>query len=340
MDNSNMILKYKLKREPIASGSFSDVYLGYDSDGGEYAIKQIDVQKLDPNRLDKFLLELDISVKISHPNIVKCYEIFKTDNYWYMVSEYCNSQTLRELIKESKKLDNVLREECVKTYIIQLKNALHYLHSNNIIHRDLKPANILLTKSGDEFVLKLADFGFARYFRAEETQPDGHNDMVSTLCGSPIYMAPELLVENKYNMKADLWSFGVIMYEFIYGVNPYFFPKNIPELKKLMTEQSITYQQTCSGLAVDLMKSLLVIDPRKRISWENFFNHPWFGENISSVISDVEIIDDYMVCDKNTVCDEVYAETKLIQPVVYKYKTYGEKISNSFIRIVGGWFGW
>lgn len=276
-NNDDFHIKYKMHKNPIGRGSFSTVYLGTDRYNNLVAIKQISLTKIKSSYTDKFFRELDISIKLDHPNIVKCYEVFKTEKYWYIVNEYCDCGTLQDLIPDLSKYNQQQRECVVKKILNELKEALKYLINNNIIHRDLKPSNILIKKiSTDNYLIKLADFGFARYFSNEITD-EGTDDMVNTICGSPIYMAPELLINLKYNMKADLWSFGVIMYELLYGINPYCFPKNIPELRKLMVEKQIVYDNIFSSDCINLLKSLLTTDPEKRINWKNFFLHPWFN---------------------------------------------------------------
>jgi serine/threonine protein kinase len=272
--------KYKLKKKPIGKGSFATVFFATDEHKKEYAIKRINVSQLNNKVNKKFLLELEISLKLKHRNIVKSKEIFQTDKHWYIVSEYCNYGTFNDLVNAFKNMNNIKRENLCHYYLTQLKNALRYIHDNNIIHRDLKPMNILLTKDPikNEVVVKLADFGFARYFDSSVQNTTGFDDMVSTVCGSPIYMAPELLVDMKYNTKADLWSFGVIMYELLYGNNPYNYPTSINQLRELILKQKITYEDTYKKECIELMQMLLQTDPLKRISWDDFFDHQWFKE--------------------------------------------------------------
>lgn len=293
--------KYSIDNKPIGKGMFSTVYLATDLiQNRKCAMKRISVEKLDESRIDKFLLELHISKKLSHINIVKCYEVFRTKTHWYIVSEYCCSGTFKNLIKTMKKITNVNeREITTKYYLHQLRDAIKYLHENNIIHRDLKPDNILITKNAEssgEQIVKLSDFGFSRYFDVTEAVlTTGYDDLVSTICGSPIYMAPELLIKMKYNMKADIWSFGVIMYEMLHGKNPYYFASTIPELRELMQSQKIIFGDFSSE-CVDLLEKILQPDPLKRISWEDFFNHSWFtSTNIDikeEIMSDDEKDDD------------------------------------------------
>jgi serine/threonine protein kinase len=228
--------------------------------------------------MDKLYSELKISSQLDHPNIVKCFETFTTQEKWYIVNEYCNYGTFRNLVeslREIKELDK--REELSFYYLTQLRNALYYLHKKNIIHRDLKPENILMTKSeDDEIVVKLADFGFSRYFQNNEDNKTGYDDLIGTICGSPLYMAPELLVDLRYNLKADLWSFGIIMYELLNGKIPYPNCINSAQLIEFIKKKNIKYECIFSDNCMNLMKYLLKQNPEDRINWDDFFNHDWF----------------------------------------------------------------
>lgn len=272
-------LKYNIRAEPIGTGSFSEVFYATDKDNKEYAIKRISISKLDESRMDKFELELNISRDIDHFNIVKCYDTFKTDKHWYIVTEYCNAKTFAELINDFniKKIDMKEREILCNFYLGQLKEALEYLYDNKIFHRDLKPRNILLKKiKTGELVVKLADFGFARFF--ENNDNDKQTDILTaTICGTPIYMSPELLVDCNYNMKADLWSFGIIMYEILHGTNPYNFPKGLVDITNWIKKNSIKIDDKLSDKCKDLLNRLLKIDPKDRIEWNDFFEHIWFS---------------------------------------------------------------
>lgn len=315
--------EYKIHPTPIGKGSFSMVYLGYDRLGSCVAIKKISLKKLPHDRIDKFNLELDISKKINHVNIVRCFKTFKTKKHWYIVTEYCDAGTLKDYIEQLKSIDtNENREKCVRDILIQLKEALHYLRNNNLIHRDLKPMNILFSndkKNNNKMILKLADFGFARYFNSEQLTNDGYDSMISTICGSPIYMAPEMLLTSMYNIKADLWSFGVIMYEMLYGINPYNFPKSIPHLRELIVSQKIVFNDIYSTSCIDLLKALLVVDPKVRIDWDDFFEHEWFSGKKKVVIepSKMEIFDFFPFGTKKAEVDHIEkkSETPILKPI-------------------------
>jgi serine/threonine protein kinase len=278
----NQKLKYNINPKPIGSGSFATVYHGVDQFGKNVAIKRIKITSVNDKMLEKFLFELHIGTVLDNKNIVKCIETFKTERHWYIVSEYCDAGTFIDIINlVKKKHDTIDKESTAKIYLNQLKDAIKYLRDIDVIHRDLKPQNILLKTIDDNgkqiVIVKLADFGFARYFNKNTQQDNGDDNMVTTICGSPIYMAPEMLINGKYNMKADLWSFGVIMYETMFGFCPFNYPKNISQLCEKIKNQNILYPIEYSNECIDLIKSLLTNEPEKRMTWNDFFEHPWFN---------------------------------------------------------------
>ena len=166
--------------------------------------------------------------------------------------------------------NRALKEKFAQNYSIQLKNGMQYLFEQNIIHRDLKPQNILVSNDN---TLKICDFGFARHF--------DNNIMLGTICGSPLYMAPEIMNKNKYNSKVDLWSLGIIIYEMLFGVVP-FTGKNIFELMKNIKEDKLHFSEMisisfrCKMMLVNLLK----IDPDERMTWNDFFENEWFNKNL------------------------------------------------------------
>lgn len=283
--------EYTLEKEPIGTGSFSKVYKAVDSLGRECAIKKIAVSRNDNEKYNKYLLELDISKKIEHKNIIQCYDVGSSQNYLYIISEYCNLGSFSDLIQSIKNVKPIEKEKLLKYYLCQLKNAIQYLYNNGIVHRDLKPDNILLHNLGNEkngvTLVKLADMGFARYYNNKHTLDNDFiesslqikQNMIETICGSPLYMAPELILHKTYNMKADLWSFGIIMYELLYGYNPFtitMLELKIDILQNTIRNTKIKLDNIYSKSCMNLINKLLQKDPSKRIDWNDFFNHQWF----------------------------------------------------------------
>ncbi|XP_069695812.1 serine/threonine-protein kinase ULK3 isoform X2 [Periplaneta americana] len=204
--------------------------------------------------------------------------------YIFIIMEYCEHGDLSCFIRKRRKLP----ESICKKFLQQLALALKFLRSHNVCHMDLKPQNLLLT-SKPNLTLKLADFGFAQYLSAD--------DQNSSLRGSPLYMAPEILLKHKYDARVDLWSVGVIMYECLFGRAPYS-SNNFKELaEKIKSQMPI---QVPPGSCIspdcrDLLMSLLQHDPDKRIDYESFFEHSFLDlEHFPSPESYQKAID--LVC--------------------------------------------
>jgi serine/threonine protein kinase len=346
IDKPKKNIKYSLSKK-IGYGSFSDVYLAKDNLDNKFAVKRIDKKKLSPDRLDTFLKELLISEVLEHENIVKCYETFKTNNYWYIVLEHCNFMTLHEHNYIFRNMEiSKEKEQLIKFYLLQFKESLKYLKQNNIIHRDLKPKNVLfkfenlkneelkltydfIYQNKESIKLKLADFTFARHID-DKVDINGNMDLNYSICGSPLYMAPELFLGKVYNIKADLWSFGVIMYEMLFGNSPYmsYGPNSISKLSYLMQTKQIKYLDGYSDKCYLLLKSLLVIDPNDRIGWDEFLNHEWFNLNESI---DIGIsFDDIKEKPLNTTEEIFKMDEDLIQILEQTYNN--KKVELSIIK--------
>ena len=252
---------YIVFKKRIGKGAFSCIYKGYHKYTREtVAIKEISLETL--NKYESSLKrETEIMKKLNHPNIVKLFETIiddKTENV-YLIMEYFDRGDFSKFLKKRP-----LKEKYAIKYLEQISEGLKYLLENKIIHRDLKPQNILVTETG---TLKITDFGFARYF---------DNDiLIQTICGSPLYMAPEIMRNKKYNQKSDLWSIGIIFFEMLTGNTP-FKAKNIYELIRVIENDvvEIPTKFILSKECRKLLLSLLEKNPEKRISWEDFFCHP------------------------------------------------------------------
>ncbi|KAI8436873.1 hypothetical protein MSG28_010323 [Choristoneura fumiferana] len=186
---------------------------------------------------------------------------------------YCNGGDLADYLQANR----LLSEGTIRLFLRQLAEAMRAIHAKGIVHRDLKPQNILLTHSvqpprtphPSEITLKIADFGFARFLE--------EGNMAVTLCGSPMYMAPEVIMSLKYDAKADLWSLGTIVYQCLTGKAP--FQATTPHELKAFYENSIDLQPKMpagtSPELCNLLIGLLRRSPRERMPFEAFFNHPF-----------------------------------------------------------------
>lgn len=263
--NTFTIGNYKVYKKRIGKGAFSTVYKGFHIETKNlYAIKELNLDSLSKIK-ESIKRETNLMRKLKHKNIINLHDVIydKTYNNIYLILDYCKRGDLTGF------LDNKpLKEIYAKKYLRQLKDGLKYLLENNIMHRDLKPQNILIT---DNYDLVITDFGFARYI-------DINNDvMIQTLCGTPMYMAPEIMKYKKYDIKSDLWSVGVILYQMLFA-SPPFSAKNFIDLVKNIETKDIVIPDNynISPECKDLLFGLLKKDPKERISWDNLFNHDWF----------------------------------------------------------------
>lgn len=267
---------FRTKDTELGRGSFSIVYSGlYIGPDNKFvkcntkvAIKVIKTTNLNKKALEILDEEISIMEMIKHNphfNIVRCFDVIRKDYELYIIMEYCDSGDLRNILRKP------IKEKYAQFYFGQLTNGLRYLDKHFIIHRDIKPKNILLTNN--RRILKIADFGFAKRFE--------NKSLHETICGSPLYMAPEIMNSNIYNNQTDLWSIGMILYEMLYGNHPFATCKTIPELKETISKTTIeipptnTKNKDVSDNCISLLKQLLQKQVNERISWSNFFNHPW-----------------------------------------------------------------
>lgn len=255
--------------ERIGSGSFADVWRAeHRVTRNVVAIKEIATDRL--NRKLRQSLESEVSIlkRISHRNIVQLHTVIEMHNKLYLVMEYCAGGDLAGFIRKHRRIS----EEAARPLLQQLAAGLQELWSHHLVHRDLKPQNLLLTGSGPDAVLKIADFGFAR-----DLQPQG---LAETLCGSPLYMAPEILKFFKYDAKADLWSVGTILYELVVGRPPFNGINHVQLLHNIERSEARLPADVAARLsthAVALITQLLKRNSIERISFEEFFTHPFLG---------------------------------------------------------------
>ena len=256
---------YNLKRE-IGHGSFGRVYLGEDSKTKElYAIKRVDKRQLQQSQyLEKaFWKEVEIMRKIQSPYSVKLYNVLPSLHYYNMVEELCDGDLYTELMKRP----NGFSTEEVRRIMIQLNDAFAQMQKHKIVHRDLKVQNILIKyTTRPEFDVKLGDYGFSKELS---------DDITATKLGTPATMAPEILMNRAYTSKADLWSIGVIIYHLLFKDLP-FKGRNEGMILQNILHNNIPRNPT-DQLLNDLIHRLLVVDPRKRITWKDYFAHPFFG---------------------------------------------------------------
>ncbi len=281
LDNTNLVLwqNYFIFKHEIGSGSYSKVYKAIDNVTKEFvAIKKISKSRLSNTLIERFIKEIEILKNINHPNIIQFKNSLVTDKYIFIITEFCDGGSVKDLIEKG------LDEGEVRNVIYQLVKGLHYLDSINILHRDIKPDNLLLTKSN---VLKIIDFGFSYQNKMSD-------ELYNTICGTPMYMSPELLSGKPYSKKSDLWSVGIIAYELFHSKNPFGKPRNIQELIYCIKNYKVLYRADISPHFLDFLNHLIISNPNERLDYENITRHPWFTQPIhqSTIDDDIFSMDD------------------------------------------------
>ncbi|KAL4804227.1 Serine/threonine-protein kinase atg1 [Aspergillus unguis] len=300
------------RMDHIGKGSFATVYRGIHTKSRTFvAIKSVNLAKLSKKLKDNLAMEIEILKGLIHPHIVALLDCFETNSHIHLIMEYCALGDLSQFIKRRDSLKDhnytrhmmakypnvpggALNEVVVRHFLKQLASALRFLRERNLIHRDIKPQNLLLCPAptnaeaepqivplkGSDYsftpavglnslpLLKLADFGFARSLPA--------TSLAETLCGSPLYMAPEILRYEKYDAKADLWSVGTVLYEMVVGKPPFRATNHVELLQKIDLAQDQIKFPSASPASEEikaLIRGLLKVNPVVRMTFSDFFEN-------------------------------------------------------------------
>ncbi|KRX08685.1 Protein kinase-like domain [Pseudocohnilembus persalinus] len=239
-----------------------------------YAIKEIDKRNLkENNMIQQINNEVKIMYQLNHPNILKLYNHFEDDKSIYLVLELAQGGQMYQILW--KQPGKRFSEQRAANYIFQLCLALEKCHNQKphpILHRDIKPENILLD---DKNQIKLADFGWSNFLPKNQ-------DIRETFCGTLDYLAPEMLHQQGYDHKVDIWSVGVLVFEILTGKSP-FAPSDRQldaayvdkTTRKNIMNLNYQFPSDFPPLAKDLVQKILVTDPNKRLTLEQIMQHPW-----------------------------------------------------------------
>ncbi|KAI9817008.1 MAG: Serine/threonine-protein kinase ulk2 [Phylliscum demangeonii] len=309
----------------IGKGSFASVFRAIHMKTQEIvAIKSVDLHKLNKKLKENLYSEIHILKNLHHPHIVALIDCQESSTHIHLVMEFCSLGDLSYFIKKRDRMSTHacttdmirkypsqpgggLHEVVVRHFLQQLASALEFLRLRNLIHRDIKPQNLLLNPSplflsqdpnerlfavNNGFLepvagirslpmLKIADFGFARSLPS--------TSLAETLCGSPLYMAPEILRYEKYDAKADLWSVGTVLYEMVVGRPPFRASNHVELLRRIERgEDRIGFPE---GLAVSdemkkLIRTLLKRNPVERVSFSSLFNSSIIRDEIPGLVEE------------------------------------------------------
>lgn len=261
--------KYEMGRL-LGKGTFAKVYHGKQLDSGEIvAIKVINKDQVKKEgMMDQIQREISVMRLVRHPNVVELKEVMATKTKIFFVMEHVRSGELFARVACGR-----LREDLARKYFQQLISAVDFCHSRGVSHRDLKPENLLLD---DNENLKISDFGLSAL--PEQLRHDG---LLHTQCGTPAYVAPEVLRRKGYDgAKADTWSCGVILYVLLAGFLP-FQDENLMNMYRKVFKGEFDFPPWISPEARRLISKLLVVDPERRITIPAIMRVPWFRKGFA-----------------------------------------------------------
>lgn len=250
----------------LGKGSFSVVKEAIDQKEKTHAVKIVTKSELTHEDMKGLADEISILKELNHPNIMKLYEVYDEPLFYYLVTELMGGGELFDRIVQKQAYNEREARDVCKV----LFDAIGYCHDQNVAHRDLKPQNLLLMSRTNDLNIKIADFGFAKKVTSDYC--------LTTQCGSPEYVAPEILIGSSYGTKADMWSIGVIIYILLGGYAP-FMENNqnalFFKIKRAEYEFHDRYWAGISDEAKELISNLICINPEKRMSASEALESSW-----------------------------------------------------------------
>ncbi|CAF1675299.1 unnamed protein product, partial [Adineta ricciae] len=273
--------KYEFTKK-IGKGSYGEVWLVLPknssvtkSQSRQQVLKRLDLRQASnesiPNDIETAEREAKLLSTLKHPNIVAYTESFRSsDGFLNIVMAYCEGGDLYTKLKEKRSKKEVLHENQIIEWFIQICMALQYIHERNILHRDLKTQNIFLTKNE---IVKVGDLGIARVL-------DSARDLATTVIGTPYYMSPEILLNKPYGQKTDIWSLGCCVFEMITYEHP-FNAKDMPALiNKIIANQTPQISKRYSQPLRNIIDSLFKKNPDERPTAKALLQNPYIKDHI------------------------------------------------------------
>jgi len=253
--------------KPLGKGKFGNVYLAREKKSKFIvALKVLFKSQLQKAKVEHQLRrEIENQSHLKHPHILRLYAYFYDDNRVYLILEYAPKGELYKALQAKEKFD----EPQTATYIRQLSEALKYCHSKHVIHRDIKPENLLLGMKGE---LKIADFGWSVHAPSSRRK---------TLCGTLDYLPPEMVEGKAHDERVDLWSLGVLCYEFLCGVPP-FEAEGHKETYRRIAKVDIQFPADVSPGARQFISKLLQHDAENRMTLTEALADPWLVGNATA----------------------------------------------------------
>jgi len=258
--------KYEESRE-LGTGAFSVVKLALKKDNKEkVAVKIIERNKLSEEDLESLHTEVEILAALNHPHIIKLHEVFDEHGKFYLITDLVAGGELFDRIVSKSHYTEKEARDLIKIFLETMK----YIHGQGVVHRDLKPENLLLVSEDNDSDVKIADFGFAK-----KISDLADNEVA---CGTPGYVAPEILRGDRYGAEVDIWSMGVICYVLLAGYPP-FYDEDQKKLFKKIKEGRYYFHEDYWGNvshdAQDLIRRMLCVNQAQRWTAVQLLDHPW-----------------------------------------------------------------
>ena len=256
-----------LEDKSIGKGGFGSVWkVRHKITKQIFAIKVINKESIVKQKMvEQTNREIEIMYKLDHPHIIKLYSHFEDDEDFCLIMQIASKGQLYSIIKRLKRLD----QRTAAQYMREVISAIKYLHTRNppIIHRDIKPENILLDQEGR---CKLADFGWSNF--------DVGDKFRDTYCGTPEYLAPEMITKSGHNESVDIWALGVLLFEMLTGRTPFNYTGDRIQLFNNIKTLRIVWTDDFPQLAKDLVGKILRLNPKDRLTLDEIINHQWFRD--------------------------------------------------------------
>lgn len=257
----------------LGDGGFSVVKSAFDKRYGKtVAIKSINKEALSPAVEGKLMEEISILRQVNHPNIIRLHDVYDEPEHWHLVMEFVGGGDLFSRLESVEAFSEKYSRNVCKAIL----GALAHLHSKGISHRDIKPENVLLENDSEDSKVKLADFGFAK----KELVPYSF----STMCGTPAYVAPEIVCQQKYGLSCDMWSLGVLTFIMLGGYQPFMGESDAEVEKKIVAGEynfdKEYFKHVSSEAKSFIAQSCLVVDAKKRQEACKALGDSWFRTKI------------------------------------------------------------
>lgn len=250
---------------PLGTGKFGRVYLAREKRTHFIvALKVLYKKQLQKHSVEhQIRREIEIQSHLRHPNILRLYGFFYDSTRIFLVMEFAPNGEIFKILREEECFD----EETSARYFMKVCNAIIYCHSKQVIHRDIKPENLLIGANNE---IKLADFGWSVHAPSVRR---------TTLCGTLDYIPPEMIEGHEHDESVDVWSLGVLLYEFLVGSPPFECNEQKETCRKIK-DVDLCFPDTVSPLARDLIQRLLQKDPTNRMPLTEVRLHPWIVQQL------------------------------------------------------------